>query len=325
MELSANVIPAGALLLVFLTAAMLAEFGLSALTGHRQRRRAARRLREIAQRVPAPESAEAVSLLRERYGEARERARLALVGRPLAALELLLYRAGHPFGPGRFLLLSAGVAGLGVLLLSGFSASAAPLGALAGLLPFAGLAVRKRQRMRRFEAMFPEALDLLARALRAGHALSSALRMVGDELPDPVGPEFRVVAEEIQFGLDVRFALANLAHRVDVPDIPFFVTALMIHRDTGGNLAEIMDGLAHVIRERHKMYGKIRAFVAQTKWSANILLVFPYAFVGFMALFRPDYVKPLFTTQPGHMILALATLLVLAGYALCRRVGVVRV
>ncbi len=316
-------------ILVFLTGFMFVEFLASALAGSRRgRAHAQRRLHELFVRVHASEAAESVSILREQQG-----LRVGLLGaalervRVMKPLELLLYRAGRPIGLGQFLLLSAGLA-VGGLLLADVLLGASALGpacSLAGLLPLVYVYVAKRRRMRRFEALLPEALDLLARALRAGHAMSASLQMVGQELGEPIGPEFAQVAEEIQYGLDMHHALANLSHRVDIEDMPFFVTALVIQRETGGNLAEIIDNLGSVIRARHATQGKIRALTAQTRWSANILLCAPFVFVGLMSLFSPHYIEPLFTTRAGNVLCVVATLMVLVGYALCRRVGVVKV
>ena len=238
--------------------------------------------------------------------------------RVLDPLKLLLYRAGQPLTPGQFLLVSLLLAGAGgfvgyVVLTDPRLGLALPA---AGLLPLLAVWRRKQARMERFELMLPEALELLCRALRAGHALSSGLQMVGDELDDPIGTEFSQVADEVRFGLDLPQALTNLVHRIDLPDLPFFVTALVIQRETGGNLAEIIDGLARVIRERH---------TTQTRWSANILLLAPFVFTGAMTVLRPDYIAPLWETRPGNWIAGLATVMVLVGYVACRRVGTVRI
>ena len=234
---------------------------------------------------------------------------------------------GRPLGAGSLLALMAlaGGAGAGVATaLLGGAERGLPF-ATAGLLPLLWVYWRRRVRMRRFEELFPEALELLARGLRAGHALSSGLQLVGEELPDPVGPEFARVSEEIRLGLDLKDALADMSRRVAVPDMPFFVTALVIQRETGGNLAEIIDGLARVIRDRHMMYGKIQAVTAQTRWSANILLLAPFVFAGSMSLLRPSYVAPLWETPAGRAVVTAALVMVLVGYVICRRVGVVRV
>lgn len=315
----------------FLAAFMLAEFVFFATTEMRARRRARlrKRLSDLGMRLHADESREEVSLLRKEQG--MEEGALAqwvsrIPGRE--SLDLLLYRAGRPLGMHTFLLLSVGLALLGGLY--GRNLMDAPGWSIAlalglGLIPLMVVWSMKRSRMKKFEVQLPEALDLLARSLRAGHALSVGLQMVAEEIPDPVGTEFSQVAEETRFGLDLNLALANLAHRVDSSDLPFLVTALLIQRETGGNLAEILDNLARIIRERRATYGKISALTAQTRWSANILLAAPLVFLGLMTVFRPDYIDPLYSTPTGQLMLMTATVMTVVGYAICRKVGVVRV
>ncbi len=312
--------------LILLSTFMFVEFLMLAIDAFRVRRggRARARLTDLATRLRSEQAADKTSILREEWGMTSGwSARLPL----LEQLNLLLYRAGRPLRVPEFLWLSLalclGGGFIGWVVLSDPRMAVALLAS--GLLPLLWVWRRKHARMRRFERMMPDALELLSRALRAGHAVTPSLQMVGDELSDPVGTEFALIAEEIRLGLDVPAALSNLAHRIDVPDLPFFVTALMIQRETGGNLAEIVDSLAAVIRERHGTEGKIKSLTAQTRWSANVLLLAPFAFVLMMKLMRPDYVAPLFETVPGRVIAGLATLMVLVGYALCRRLGVVRI
>lgn len=243
------------------------------------------------------------------------------------SLSLLLYRAGTTMTPARFFVLSAALAAVGWMVGTLFMVDPMAGGflALAGVLPYFYVAKRKRDRMRLFERQFPEALSLLTRALRAGHSITAGFSLIGEELPDPVGSEFAYMADEIKFGQDIRQALANLSHRIDSQDLPFFVTAVLIQRETGGNLAEILDNLGHMIRERLKMYGKIRALTAQTEMSAKILVVMPFVFVGLLYIVNRDYVAPLWEEDQGHMLAAIAGVLLVIGYIACRRLGVVKV
>src|SRR5262249_14114984 len=135
-------------------------------------------------------------------------------------------------------------------------------GALGFALPWVFLRIKRTKRMRAFEESFPEALDLMARALKAGHAFVSGLRMVADEMPEPIGPEFRKPFDEQNFGLPLKDALANLTLRVPILDVRFFSTAVLIQRETGGNLSEILENLAHVVRERFKILRQGRACTA---------------------------------------------------------------
>ncbi len=294
----------------------------------RQRGRTRERLRRLSAQVSSQDAASELSILLEGSGErrgplARATQRLGL----LEPMELLVYRAGRPLELRTLVVLTL-LSALAGGLLAGSLEPRGPL-ALAGLL--GGLPIwiwlwrRKRKRMQLFESQLPEALDLLSRSMRAGHALTAGLQMVGEELDEPVGPEFALVGEEVRMGLDLPLALGNLAHRIDVPDMPFFVTALLIQRETGGNLAEIVDNLGRVIRERHATHGKIRSLTAQTRWSANILALAPFGFLALMSWANPSYLEPLFETPTGHGMLALATAMVGVGFAACRRAGGVQV
>ena len=169
---------------------------------------------------------------------------------------LLLYRAGIESPVWRFGLFSLALGGIATwaFTLVFFRLDwALTAGLLAVCLPWLFAARRKRQRMLAFEQQLPEALDLMCRALRAGHGFTSGLKMVADELEAPIGPEFAHVADEIALGLETRDAMKNLIYRIDVEDLHFMSTSVLIQRETGGNLAEVMDRLAHVIRERHRL------------------------------------------------------------------------
>ena len=157
----------------------------------------------------------------------------------------------------------------------GFSTANSSVGLLAALvaaaIPMVVVYLRRNRRLNQFEQRFPEALDLLGRAVRAGHAFTSGLEMVSKESPEPVASEFRTTFEEQNFGLPLRDALSNLAARVPLVDVHFFVTALMIQKDTGGNLAEILDELARVIRERFRIHREVQIKTAQGRLTAVIL------------------------------------------------------
>jgi tight adherence protein B len=238
-------------------------------------------------------------------------------------VELLLYRAGAPMTAQRFVLVSALLTSVGWLFAYAMLSDPAlgVVGALAGLIPWLAVRTTARRRMHRFDEQFPDALELLTRALRAGHALSTGFQLVGEELKDPVGTEFSLVAEEIKFGLDIRAALNNLAQRVGAQDLPYFVTAVLIQRETGGNLAELLDKLGELIRERHKFYGKVRALTAQSRLSAVILALWlPFIVVG-MALLRPEYIGVLFESPMGYGILGFAAVLDVIGYLVARNLA----
>jgi len=192
---------------------------------------------------------------------------------------------------------------------------------IAGLfLPSAWLLYRKNARMRKFEEQFPEALDLLSRAIRAGHALQTALGMAADEMNEPVGPEFKKVFEQQNFGLPLREALDGLAIRVPLLDVRFFVTAVMIQRDTGGNLSEILDNLSHVVRERFKIQRQIRVHTAHGRFTAWVLLALPAALAVALLYINPDHMQLLFRERLGQMMLGATLVLQTIGYFWIRQV-----
>jgi len=239
---------------------------------------------------------------------------------------LLLYRAGITTPVWKFALYSLGLSGVAswTIVLLTFRADAAIVFALSVLpLPWIFALMRKRKRMRQFEHQLPEALDLMCRGLRAGHGFASGLQMVSTEFEDPIAPEFGHVADEIALGLDTRDALRNLTHRIDVPDLQFMSTAMMIQRETGGNLAEVMGRLAHVIRERHTFYGKTRAMTAQNRGAATILLAMPVAFLTISYINNPEFVAPLYTHSSGNWLGGVTFLMTVGGYALARRLAIV--
>ena len=161
---------------------------------------------------------------------------------------------------------------------------AAPIGLA---LPFAWLVHRRSSRFKKFEEQFPEALDLLSRAIRAGHAFQTAMGMVGEELNEPVGPEFKKTFERQNFGLPLRDAMDELADRVTLLDVRFFVTAVAIQRETGGNLAEILDNLAHVVRERFKIRRQVRVHTAHGRFTGYVLLALPAALGAALSYHQP--------------------------------------
>ena len=194
---------------------------------------------------------------------------------------------------------------------------AAPIGMV---LPFAWLVNRRSSRFRKFEEQFPEALDLLSRAIRAGHAFQTALGMVADELTEPVGPEFKKTFERQNFGLPLRDALDELADRVTLLDVRFFVTAVAIQRETGGNLAEILDNLAHVVRERFKIRRQVRVHTAHGRFTGYVLLALPAALGAALSFLSPEHMRLLFQERMGQMMLIAAMVMQTVGFIWIRQV-----
>ncbi len=319
--------------LIFL-AAFLAVEGVAMIMSERRsgtRATARKRLRQIALGLQDPDVQSEDSILRARREVKKRLLDLAHYLPGGVELERRLYQAGLTITPGRFTMLCIAI-GVGAWMVAAVvfynPATAFPF-LLAGFLPFIQIARLRSQRMYKFEEQFPEALDLITRAMRAGHSLTFGFQMVGDEMPDPIGSEFGQVAEEIKLGRELRVALANLAYRVEAGDLPFFVTAITIQRETGGNLAEVLEKLGTLIRERFALYGKVRALTAIGKASANLLASMPFLLVFLLYTCGGEggrsYVEPLYTTSAGLMLSAVAVGLVVIGYIMCRRMAQIEV
>jgi tight adherence protein B len=171
----------------------------------------------------------------------------------------------------------------------------------------------KQKRLQRLRKQLPEALDLISRALKAGHAFTGGMRLAADEFDDPIGPEFAEVLDEINFGVSVPVALRNLANRVQVPEIKYFVIGVILQRETGGNLAELMDILAGLLRERFIFDGKVRTLSAEGKLSAVVLVCLPFFIITYLKLTQPDYMDLLFTDPIGRVMMVVAAIMMLVG------------
>jgi tight adherence protein B len=179
-------------------------------------------------------------------------------------------------------------------------------GGLGLLIPYVVLARKKKRRLKKFEKQLPEALDLLARGLRAGHAFPTGLQQVAKEMEDPLGMEFFRTFREFNHGLDLNTALLNLCYRIDLRDLSFFTTAVLIQRETGGNLTEILEKISVLIRERFKLTSQIKALTAEGRLSGLILLILPPLLAGMLMVFNPDYEKQLFLHPMGRVMIGVA-------------------
>ncbi len=196
-----------------------------------------------------------------------------------------------------------------------------PFGAAFGFgLPFMVLRFKRTKRMRKFEEEFPEALDLISRALKAGHAFATGLKMVADEMSDPVGPEFRKTFDEQNFGLPLKDALENLTLRIPILDMRFFATAVLIQRETGGNLSEILENLAHVVRERFKILRQVRVYTAHGRLTGYVLLALPAVLAIALSFINPEHMNMLFRERMGQMLLMVAIGMQIAGFLWIRQV-----
>ena len=228
------------------------------------------------------------------------------------ALEL----ANLPYPLGFFVLLSILLAALGYLV--GSLVTTNPLlrlpgAVLLGMTPFFYIFFKKGKRMQHFQNQLPDVLDLIARSLKAGHALSGGLKMVVDEFGDPIGIEFAKTLNEINLGVGVPEALKNLSQRVDCLDLNFFVTSILIQRETGGNLAEILENIARLIRERFKLFRRIRVLSAEGKFSAIILVALPFFIALVISFLNPEYIQILIVDPIGPVFIAIALILMIFG------------
>ncbi len=191
------------------------------------------------------------------------------------------------------------------------------------LLPMLRLVWLRNKRLNKIEAQLPDAMDLIGRALRAGHAFPSALAMVGVEAQEPIAAEFKITSDEIGFGISVDNALNNLASRVPSPDMRYFVMAVIIQRETGGNLSELLGKLAELVRERFKLFAKVRVLAAEGKLSAWILVALPFCVAGVVQLLNPKYMAVLFTDAMGiKLVIGALVLMVIGIFAMWRIIDI---
>jgi tight adherence protein B len=247
----------------------------------------------------------------------------------ISNLQPFLEQANLKIRAGNILMLcvvsAVALAGVGFLAAGSLPANQALVFAavglvLGGFVPYSYASYRRTKRFQKFEELFPEAIDTLARAVRAGHAFTTALELIANELSEPIASEFRKLFEEQKFGLPVRDALMNLAERVPLVDVKFFVTAVMLQRETGGNLAEILDNLSYVIRERFKIMRQVRVYTAQGRLTMMLLMGLPPVIVITMLLTSPAFIRPLFADPIGHFLVVAGIVLQTMGYFVIRKI-----
>jgi tight adherence protein B len=241
----------------------------------------------------------------------------------ISAIQVMLAQGDTNMRAGNFLALCAmisAVAGLAAFIWSGKGPVAWAAMLVGFLLPYSYASYRRNKRFEKFEELFPEAIDTLARAVRAGHAFTTAIEMIASEVAEPVCGEFRKLYEEQKFGMPVRDALINLTERVPLVDVKFFVTAVMLQRETGGNLAEILDNLSYVIRERFKIQRQVRVYTAQGRLTMALLMGMPPVIVTVMLLLEPAFIRPLFSDPIGHTLLVAGITLQTIGYFVIRKI-----
>jgi tight adherence protein B len=317
-------VPALIALIVFLFVAV-AAFAIGSFIDQRNAR--ARLIKErlaSAQKAPEREPDEELALLRdEQLSKIPAFDTLLRRSARVSAIQESLLQAGMKFRAGNFLLLCifcGAVAGLAAVLWTSNPAMAWAALIIGAFLPYSVVSYRRQKRFEKIEELFPEAIDTLARAVRAGHAFTTALEMISNEVAEPLAGEFRQLYEEQKFGMPVRDALMNLTERVPLVDVKFFVTAVMLQRETGGNLAEILDNLSYVIRERFKIQRQVKVHTAQGRLTMALLMAMPPAVVTILLVFSPEFVKPLFSDPIGHTLLVASIALQTVGYFVIRRI-----
>jgi tight adherence protein B len=210
--------------------------------------------------------------------------------------------------------------GMGILTLTNYFPAALMAAGIGGAIPYVIVRRRRNKRMYAFEEMLPEAIDLLGRAIRAGHPLSAGLKMVAEETTDPIQSEFRRTHEENRFGLPFEDALLAMADRVDIVDVRILTTAILIQREVGGNLAEVLDNLANVIRVRFTIRRQLRVYTAQGRFSGYVLAILPIAVGGAIYSLNPPYIRLLFTDPFGKLMLLTAVIFQIVGFLWIRKI-----
>lgn len=241
-----------------------------------------------------------------------------LAGKGLAAwLAEEALMAGTNITAGNFILrslVSAALSFLVVTLVVGYPPFAVLAGVLGLFIPFLYIRFKRRKRINKFQEQLPDAIDMLVSSMKAGYSFQAAMRFIGEEVPAPLGPEFMRFYEEQRLGMEVRIALLALQARVPSVDLKMLVTAILIQRETGGNLSEVLDKISALMRERVALKGEIASLTAESKLSARILSALPLVVFSLVSLINPGFISPMMETTAGPFLLMGAALSVMLGY-----------
>lgn len=244
-------------------------------------------------------------------------------------LDRVLLQASLHWTVANLLLGCAALGAAGYLAVTGLLHQGAMAGLLAAAgsawLPLAYVLHRRSRRLKKLEQQLPDALDLLARALRAGHAFGAGLQMIGDEMNEPIASEFRFVHDEVNFGVSLEQALSNLSVRVPITDLRYFVVAVLIQRESGGNLTEVLTNLARLIRQRLKLFWHVRVLSAEGRMSAWLLSLLPFAIGGLMTVFNPAFMEPMWTDPIGETLVRSLLVSMALGILMLRKIIRIRV
>ena len=312
----------------FMVVLILLEAGFLAFRGMQnpERREVRRRLKILSSTEFENES---IDILRKNLlSDVRWLNQVLLSFRWTDKLNRMLQQADAQYTLSVYILLSLLVAAIGFLVGSLITSNRSvliPFACLAGMVPFFCIYLKKKRRMEKFKRLLPDALELMARALKAGHAFTGGLKIVADEMGDPIGIEFARTLHEINFGVAVPDALKNLPNRIDCPDLRFFIISVIVQRETGGNLAEILEKIAHLIRERFKLQGHIQVLSSEGKLSAMILITLPFGIALALYGLNPGYISTLFTDPIGRILICFALVMMLIGTFVMKRMVEIKV
>lgn len=270
------------------------------------------------------------SIVRRRAGELQGNALEGVLARMqiVAKLQRVLDQADVEWSASKLLinltLISTGVT-VGMMLLQMGPLSSLAAGAGTLILPILFLLRKRKKRIKTFMLQLPDVFDLMGQALKAGHSLASAIQLVSEQLPDPVSKEFAQVFHEQNLGIKIEEALINMSNRIDQLDVRFFVTAVLIQRQTGGDLAEVLDKIGKVIRDRIQLFGMVQALTAEGRLSGWVLLVLPVLVFCVCLVVNPDYARVLLDTGPGRILLGSAIAMDLMGLAMIKKIVNIKV
>jgi tight adherence protein B len=292
---------------IFILALVIIELSLDAYRNLKSTRRA--KLKKRLRKFTFTETITGDIIKNRKLSEIEFLNKLLLSSSTIRELDVLVLQANVKYPLGVYLLSAlflGGFSGMILLIWSNSMLMAGFVGCVVMFLPYLYLVVLKNKRAKKFQAQLHEGLDLIARALRAGHSFNSSLQLAADEFDDPLGTELEETLDEINFGVSVPVALKNLMNRVACRELKFFVMAVLIQRETGGNLAALIESLAHVLRERFRFEGNVRTLSAEGRLSALVLIVLPFAVGLFIFIGNPSYLKPLIENPVGWFMLGSA-------------------
>jgi tight adherence protein B len=322
-------------IIIFIMVLILVELGYFAFRGFRSSEKKGVRSRLKALSAQAENEGPVDILRKDQLSEIPWLHSLLKKFSAMGKMTLLVEQAGVQRKPGLYILLSLTLAFVGFLAGIPFHSAYFPLvpgffviipcAAVLAILPFMYLRFKRRKRFHKFEEQLPEALDLIARSLKAGHAFSSGIRLVTEEMEDPISFEFGRAMNEINFGISTQDALVNLTDRIPLDDLRFFVISVILQRETGGNLAEILENLARLIRERFKLNGHVRVLSSQARLSAYILVAVPFITAFVIHLMNPKFFNALLENPSGKYVLGAGVVWMIIGIFFMKRIVTIRV